>query len=284
MSAARAETSLSVEDLVFSIRDLVRVGPVGFTLEAGSSLGIVGETGSGKSLLCRTLVGMLGLTGGQIDSGSVRFRGVEYARADRAAWAELRRSTVGYMPQASMSGLNPVRRVGSQLLELLHGGRAERTARALELLEQVQMRDPARVMRSYPHELSGGMRQRVMLAFALTGDPAVLVADEPTTALDATVQAEVLALISRIQRERRMSLVLVSHDMRVIRRMCDEVVVMYRGRVLEQGPVERVLSRPEHPYTAALLAADPALAERKTMLGTIDEAALRHDLEGADRA
>lgn len=260
---------VKAEGLRFSIGSVVRVGPIDLTLRSGRTLGIVGETGSAKSLLCRTLVGMLEIVGGQIDGGRLEIDGRELAGADRATWAKLRRTSVGYMPQASMSGLNPVRRVGAQLRELLEGSRADRTEQARELLRQVQLHDTERVLKAYPHELSGGMRQRVMLAFSLIGDPNILVADEPTTALDATVQAEVLRVIKEVQEQRHMSVIVVSHDMRVIKRMCDDIAIMYCGRVVEQGPIEDIVARPRHPYTRALLQADPIFAERKTPLGAV---------------
>lgn len=268
-SDAAALARIHADGLRFSIGDVVRVGPIDLTLRSGRTLGIVGETGSAKSLLCRTLVGMLEIIGGQIDGGELHIDGRELAHADRATWAKMRRTSVGYMPQASMSGLNPVRRVGSQLRELLEGSRAERTAKARDLLRQVQLMDTDRVLKSYPHELSGGMRQRVMLAFSLIGNPTILVADEPTTALDATVQAEVLRLIKRVQEERNMSVIVVSHDMRVIKRMCDDIAIMYCGRVVEQGPLGEVVATPRHPYTRALLQADPIFTERKTPLGAV---------------
>lgn len=268
-TASGAQPTLRVRDLEFSLGDSVRLGPINLEAAPGTTLGVVGETGSGKSLLCRALVGMLSLTGGTIDAGSIKFQGEEYARADRRQWAHLRQRRVGYMPQASMAGLNPVRKVGGQLTEILAGSRAAKAEKARLLMQQVQMRDPDLVLRSYPHELSGGMRQRVMLAFALASDPAIVIADEPTTALDATVQNEVLRLIQQVQKERDMAMVLVSHDMRVIRRVCDQVAVMYGGRVVEMGPTTTVLSTPSHPYTKALLQADPMLAQRKTMLGAI---------------
>jgi len=266
---------LRIQELEFSIRDEVHVGPVSIALDAGSFLGVVGESGSGKSLLCRTLIGMLGSVGGQVDGGSLLYGEVDYTRATRREWTRIRREKIGYMPQASMSSLNPVRRVGSQMSELMMGSKQSKRDLSIDLLRQVQMRDPDTVLKSYPHELSGGMRQRVMLALALIGDPQILIADEPTTALDATVQAEILALIAHIQKERGMAVVLVSHDMRVVRRSCTDVMVMYRGRVMEQGAVAEVLQTPKHPYTKALLSADPALSPRKTMLGTIDEDEMR---------
>lgn len=268
-TAPEAQLSLRVRDLEFSVGDSVRLGPITLEAAPGTTLGVVGETGSGKSLLCRALVGMLSLSGGTIDAGSIEFQGEEFARADSRRWAQLRRRRVGYMPQASMAGLNPVRRVGSQLNDILVGPRTLKLDKARMLMQQVQMSDPDRVLRSYPHELSGGMRQRVMLAFALAGDPDILVADEPTTALDATVQNEVLGLIQQVQKERNMAMVIVSHDMRVIRRVCDRVAVMYGGRIVELGPTSTVLSAPSHPYTRALLQADPTLAARKTVLGAI---------------
>lgn len=265
--------ALRVDGLRFSVADVVTVGPIDLEVPTGTSLGIVGETGSGKTLLCRTLVGMLGDIGGRVLEGSLTVGGRDLTRAGRREWTEVRRGGVGFMPQASLSGLNPVRRIGAQLAEALEAqgvaGRAARRQRARALLDDVRMRDPDRVLQSYSHQLSGGMRQRVMLALALAGDPGLLVADEPTTALDATVQKEVLDLLRDVQRDRDMTLLIVSHDMRVVRRTCDAVAVMYGGRVVESGPTDRVLSRPSHPYTRALLAADPALVPRGAPLSAI---------------
>lgn len=264
---------LEAVGLRFAISDAVAAGPIDLTVEAGTTLGIVGETGSGKSLFCRTIAGMLHSIGGRLTGGTIAYAGTDFASATPAEWSRLRRTQVGYMPQASLSGLNPVRRIGSQLVEVLlitgQAGRASRIASARRLLEQVQLVDVERVMNSYPHELSGGMRQRVMLAMALAGDPQLLIADEPTTALDATVQSEVLDLIRSVQQDRNMAVIIVSHDMRVIRRACDRMAVMYGGRIIESGPVGKIIAAPAHPYTRGLLLSDPALAARKTLLGSI---------------
>jgi oligopeptide/dipeptide ABC transporter ATP-binding protein len=267
---------LEARGLEFGVGGAVAVGPVDLEVRAGRTLGIVGETGSGKTLLCRVLVGVLGSIGGSVRAGSLVVGGADVTGAGAREWAALRRGVVGFMPQASLSGLNPVRRVGAQMEEALRAqgvaSRGERRERARTLLGQVRMPDPERVLKSYSHELSGGMRQRVMLALALAGDPMILVADEPTTALDATVQTEVLDVIKDVQRARHMAVVTVSHDMRVVRRTCDAVAVMYAGRIVEHGPTARVLSEPSHPYTRALLAADPALAERGRPLNAISGA------------
>jgi oligopeptide/dipeptide ABC transporter ATP-binding protein len=264
---------LEVRGLRFSVGDSVSVGPLDLTVPVRSALGIVGETGSGKSLLCRALTGMLPSLGGRIDAGSLVFDGRDLARADGGTWRAARRGGIGFMPQASLSSLNPVRRIGAQMHETLKlqgiRDRAERRRRAHALLEQVRLKDPARVLGSYPHQLSGGMRQRVMLALAIAGDSKLVITDEPTTALDATVQSEVVELLRDVQRERQVALIAVSHDIKVIRRLCATVAVMYAGRFVEVGPTAQVLDSPHHPYTKGLLASDPALVPRGSRLGAI---------------
>jgi oligopeptide/dipeptide ABC transporter ATP-binding protein len=228
---------------------------VSFSLASGSSLGIAGETGSGKSMTCRLLTGLLGRMGGRVVEGSARLLGRDLADLSERDWQDVRGHEVALVPQNSLSALNPVRRVGSQMTEairLLDPASNPRT-RALELLEEVQMPDPAGVLRLYPHELSGGMRQRVMIALALTGHPRLLVADEPTTALDVAVQRAILDLLGEVRRQAGMALILVSHDLAVVQVVAEYVAIMYSGGVVEFGPTHSVLSHPRHPYTRALL-------------------------------
>jgi len=276
---------IAARELRFSIGETVAIGPLDLTVPAGAMVGIVGETGSGKSLMCRALTGLLPSIGGSLDGGSLRFEGEELAGADARRWASARRGRIGFMPQASLSSLNPVRRIGAQMRETLRltGSRSRGACdrRAAELLALVRLRDVPRVLRSYPHELSGGMRQRVMLALALVGEPRLLVADEPTTALDATIQAEVLQLLRQVQERSGMSVVIVSHDLRSLSSVCDTIVVMYAGRVVESGPTATVLARPSHPYTRGLLASDPALTPRGTPLRAIEGRPLPADEWGA---
>ena len=249
-----------------SIRDLdVRLGEkqilhgVSFDIARGEALALVGESGSGKSITVRTLAGLLGRIGGEVTGGTVRFDGQEMRPQEPAAWAKLLGRRIALVPQASLSSLDPVARIGTQLAEtisILDPGTAVKP-RALELLDQVRMSRRDAVLRSYPHELSGGMRQRVMIALALAGRPEFVIADEPTTALDVTVQASILQLLSDLRGETGMTLLMIAHDLAVVGMVSERVAVMRHGRILETGPTVQVLSAPSHPYTRALLAARP---------------------------
>ncbi|GAA2153323.1 ABC transporter ATP-binding protein [Kitasatospora kazusensis] len=255
---------LEVRDLHVEFAGAEAVAGVGFELAAGETLGIVGESGSGKSTTALALLRMLP-AGGRISVGSVLLDGQDLATLPEPALRAVRGRRIAMIFQDPMSSLNPVLTVGRQLDEALraHGsdGRAKRAARAVELLDLVGIPDAARRLRDHPHQFSGGQRQRVMIALALAGDPDVLVADEPTTALDPTVQQQILRLLERINRERGTALVLISHDLGVIAQTCRRVLVMHQGRVVEHGPTEEVLTRPRHTYTARLLAAVPRLDE-----------------------
>jgi peptide/nickel transport system permease protein len=244
------------------IKDHGRVLPVvdavSLALAPGEAVGIVGESGSGKSMFCRSLIGTLGRHGARVLSGSIVFDGRDLANATEARWRQVRGREIGYVPQSSLAGLNPVLTIGTQLIEALTAtagrsvDRAEREA--LRLLDLVRIPRAAAILRAHPNELSGGMRQRVMIAAALAGRPRLLVADEPTTALDVTVQREILTLIGDIRRELGMALILVSHDLAVIGEVCDSVLVMYAGAAVEWGRVGDVARAPHHPYTRALRA------------------------------
>lgn len=226
-------------------------------VDEGDTVGVVGESGSGKTMLCRTLIGTLGRQRAWISGGSIKFEGRELVAASEATWRELRGRRISYIPQASMIGLNPVLTVGEQLRDVLRARGSipanQAEEHALALLEDVRMSDPQRVMSLRPNELSGGMRQRVMIAAALCENPHLLIADEPTTALDVTVQREILDLILSLQRQRRMSLILVSHDLAVIEDVCRSVTVMYAGATVEVGELAAVVARPRHPYTRGLM-------------------------------
>jgi oligopeptide/dipeptide ABC transporter ATP-binding protein len=250
--------ALEVRDLALSVGDRHRrwrvVDGVSFAVEAGRSLGIVGESGSGKSL---TLRGVMALTPAtvRIDSGTVVLAGEElpmHGRRIRAA----RRGRIAMIFQDPLSALDPVHPAGAQVAEIARrvGGNSRRAAwtRAVELLELVGIREASRRARDYPHQLSGGMRQRVMIAMALASEPAVLLCDEPTTALDVTVQAQVLDLLDSLRRDLQLALVFVSHDLAVVRSICEEVAVMYAGRFVETGPTAALLEHPRHPYTLGL--------------------------------
>jgi ABC-type glutathione transport system ATPase component len=236
---------------------------VSLRIDAGSTLGLVGESGSGKSSLARTLIGSLFLHGGRA-TGRIRFDDVDVLTASARDRRALQGRRIGYVPQNSLGALNPVVRVGAQIAECfrIHEGLGRRAAgeRAVELLDRVGIAEPARRARDYPHQLSGGMRQRVTIAIAIALDPDLLVADEPTTALDATIQAQMVELLDDLQRERGMAILLISHDLGVIAELADNVTVLRAGRVVEQAGAEAFFAGPTHPYSAALLAATPRLA------------------------
>ncbi len=236
------------------------VDEVSLSISEGRSLGLVGESGCGKTLLALSLVRLLP-PAAEIVAGSVRLDGVEVRSLPESELRGLRGRRVGMVFQDTASSFNPVLEVGEQLGEALraHGvarGR-EVQARVLEALGSVGLPDPARCAASFPHQLSGGMRQRAMIALALCCGAQLLVADEPTTALDATVQLQLLGLLAQLRAERRLGLLVISHDLGVVSRLCDEVSVMYAGRVVESGPTAEVLRAPRHPYTAALCRAVP---------------------------
>jgi len=236
-----------------------------FSLDEGESLGVVGESGSGKTM---TSLALMGLTPeNAFVSGSIRFEGRELVRLDEEEMRALRGDRMAMIFQEPMTALNPLHRVGAQVAEplILHRGmtKAAASARAVELLEHVRLADPARAARAYPFALSGGERQRAMIAMAIGCSPRLVIADEPTTALDVTVQARILDLIDGLRAESKMALVLVSHDLAVIAGHCDRVIVMYAGAIMESGPVEAVLTKPRNPYTRALLDARPRSGARR---------------------
>ena len=232
------------------------VQDVSLQVSRGEVLGLVGESGSGKSQTAFSILGLLP-EGGQIVGGHVFFDGVDLATASKGDIARLRGRRIGYIPQEPMSNLDPCFTLGFQLVEpmrrILGLNRADAKARALALLERVGINDPARTFDAYPHEVSGGMAQRVLIAGAVSCDPELLIADEPTTALDVTVQAEVLDLLRDLQQERQMGLILVTHNFGVVADICDRVAVMQTGRIVEQAPAAQLFENPEHDYTRMLL-------------------------------
>ncbi len=245
---------------------------IGFTLDAGGTLGLIGESGCGKSLTALALMGLLP-EGAQV-SGQIRFDGIELTRLDDAAMCKLRGRQLSMVFQEPMTALNPLHPVGRQIAEplRLHRGLSAAAARAeaLRLLERVRLPQAAERLDAYPHQLSGGQRQRVVIAIALACGPALLIADEPTTALDVTLQAEVLDLIDELVREDGMALLLISHDLDVMADRVQRLLVMYAGTVVESGPTAEVFRHPAHPYTRGLQAARPRLgAARGSRLATI---------------
>ncbi len=256
-------TLLAVESLSVRIPatrgELRVVEQVSFSLEQGRTLAVVGESGSGKSMLCRAILGIL--PAGAARGGEVLFAGTRLSELGRRELDTVRGREIGVVLQNPLSSLNPTMKIGRQIAEpmLRHLGMsgAEAAARSLELLAAVGIPCPAEKATSYPHQLSGGMRQRVAIAMALACDPKLLIADEPTTALDVTVQAEVLNLLARLQRERNMAMILVTHDLGVVAGMAHDTLVMYAGRIVEQAPTRELFARMRMPYTRGLFDAIP---------------------------
>ncbi|GAA5481563.1 ABC transporter ATP-binding protein [Haloferula sargassicola] len=273
-----SETVLEVQGLITAFdteRGLIRaVDQVGFSVEKGRTLGIVGESGCGKSVTAMSIVRLLPQPAGRILGGRVMFQGRDLTKISPKELRKVRGGEIGVVFQEPMTALNPVHRIGRQLVEALrlHKKISQRKAwaEAIELLRLVRIPAPEMRMGDYPHQLSGGMRQRVVIAMALSCRPDLLIADEPTTALDVTVQAQILDLIKRLQQEMGMALILITHDLGVIAENCDDVVVMYAGRVVERAPVKELFANPLHAYTKGLLASIPRLeTPPKTVLPTI---------------
>ena len=269
---------LEVDKLIVSFeteRGLLRaVDQVSFTVPRGKTVGIVGESGCGKSVTAMSIVRLLPQPAGKILGGTVVFDGHDLSHASEREMRRIRGGEIGVIFQEPMTALNPVHRIGRQVSEVfrLHTKMSKREAweASIEMLQHVRIPAPEKRMMDYPHQLSGGMRQRVVIAMALACKPSLLIADEPTTALDVTVQAQILDLLGRFQSERNMSTILITHDLGVIAETCDEVVVMYAGRVVEKAPAKELFSRPLHAYTQGLLASIPTLeTPSKSILTTI---------------
>jgi oligopeptide/dipeptide ABC transporter ATP-binding protein len=272
-----------MSDLLLDVRDLRVEFPLAggvlravdgasFSLRQGEAVGLVGESGSGKTMALRALVGLLPRSA-RLAGGQILFEGADLASAGRDQLQEIRGRSISMIFQEPMTALNPVMRVGDQIgegpLVRLGYGRGRARARALELMRVVGIPDPERRARAFPHELSGGMRQRVMIAIALSEDPKVVLCDEPTTALDVTIQDQILKLLQSLREELGVSLVFVSHDLAVIAQTCQRVAVMYAGQVVETGPVELVFREPRHPYTLGLLRSVPNFDAARAALAAI---------------
>jgi len=253
---------------------LTAVDGVSFTVPAGKTVGIVGESGCGKSVTAMSIIQLLPQPAGVITGGEVIFKGKNLIGVDDDTLYNIRGNEIGVIFQEPMTALNPVHRIGKQLSEslILHKGLSKKAAWAesIKLLDMVGIPSPEMRVSEYPHQLSGGMRQRVVIAIALACKPDLIIADEPTTALDVTVQAQILDLLKVLQKENGSSVILITHDLGVIAETCDEVVVMYAGRVVEQAPVNNIFQNPQHDYTKGLLASIPKLeTPRKSVLNTI---------------
>ena len=272
-------TVLDVRDLktVFRTRggEVHAVNDVSFSLRAGELLGVVGESGSGKSVTMMSLLGLLPSPPAEIRGGQVHFGGKDLLKVSPEDLRKVRGGQIGFVFQDPMTSLNPVFTVGMQLAEPLrkHMGMNKRQAaeRAKELLELVGIPDAKRRLDDYPHQFSGGMRQRVMIAIALACDPKVLIADEPTTALDVTIQAQILELMLELRQKLGMAVIWITHDLGVIAGIADRVMVMYGGQVVEHAPVHELFSNPQHPYTRALLKTIPSISGERAKRLTIIE-------------
>ena len=271
------EPILEVRDLRTEIRDGARsvlaVDGVSFDVREGEIVSVVGESGSGKTLTARSIIGLLP-PGGKITSGSVRLAGRELVGLPERSLCQVRGNEIGMIFQDPMTSLNPTKRIGDQVAETLrlHWGWDKRRSRerAVEMLKIVEVPSAEERYDAYPHQLSGGMRQRVMIAGALACEPKILIADEPTTALDVTVQAQILSVLDNLRHRLAIGIVLITHDFGVVARLADRVEVMYAARIVEEGPVEDILERRRHPYTDALLRTVPNLhGERAFRLAVI---------------
>ncbi len=274
-----AEPLLRVEDLVTAFDtesgQVRAVDGVGFTVQPGRTLGIVGESGCGKTVTALSIIQLLPHPTASILGGRILFEGKDLATASLEELHEIRGNRIGMIFQEPMTALNPVHRIGRQIMETLRLHRTmseqEMLAATIAMLEKVGIPSPEIRLSDYPHQLSGGMRQRVMIAMALICNPSLVIADEPTTALDVTIQAQILDLLQHMQDELGTSIIMITHDLGVIAETCDDVVVMYAGRVAEQGTVEEVFNSPRHPYTQGLLRSIPRLSTpRKSRLQTIE--------------
>ena len=254
--------------------DFFAVDGVSFAVEAGKTLGVVGESGCGKSVTSLSIMGLVPSPPGRIASGSIRFKGRELVGAPAQTMRDLRGNGIAMIFQEPMSSLNPVFTIGEQIVEglLRHRkiSRAQATERAIKMLRKVRIPAPEQRFHEHPHKLSGGMRQRAMIAMALACEPRLLIADEPTTALDVTIQAQILELMRTLQRETGTAIVLITHDLGVVAEVADDVVVMYAGRVVEQAPVQALFEAPQHPYTIGLLGSIPRLDAQRSRLASIE--------------
>ena len=268
------------DDPLLDVRDLVTrfategaefraVDGVSFSVRAGATVGVVGESGSGKSVTALSILRLVRDPPGRIVGGQVRFRGRDLLTLPEREMQKVRGAEISMIFQEPMTSLNPVMTTGAQVAEplVIHRGMAKKAAlaEAASLYQLVGIADPERRVHDYPHQMSGGMRQRVMIAMALACRPALVIADEPTTALDVTIQAQILELLARLRRELGMALLLITHDLGVVAESCDDVIVMYAGQVVEHAPAKALFARPRHPYTAGLLRSRQPTADSRQL-------------------
>jgi peptide/nickel transport system ATP-binding protein len=274
----REEAVLSVENLqtaFFTEKETIRaVDGISFDIQPGETVGVVGESGSGKSVTARSIMGLIDSPGRVLDGSSIRFHGEELTGKSEEAYREIRGSGIAMVFQDPLTSLNPVYTVGNQIKEAIRKNRdledRNATEVAIDLLEAVSIPDARRRMTEYPHQFSGGMRQRAVIAMALACDPDLLICDEPTTALDVTIQAQILELLNQLQEERGLSIMFITHDMGVIAEIADRVNVMYAGEIVESGPVDDLYKNPKHPYTQGLLESIPGRHAGEERLRTIE--------------
>lgn len=260
---------LTVKNLQVTFRTedgIVRaVNGLSFGLEAGETLGIVGESGSGKSVTALSIMRLISMPPGRIEAGSIEFNGQDLLQLGEAQMRGIRGNKISMIFQDPMTSLNPVLTVGDQIAEAImlhqHRNKRDAMARALDMLKVVRIPEAENRINNYPHQFSGGMRQRVMIAMALACDPQLLIADEPTTALDVTIQAQILDLMNDLQQRLNSAIILITHDLGVVAEVCERVLVMYAGNLVEYGTVDQIFREPKHPYTLGLLQSLPRLDE-----------------------
>lgn len=274
-----AETILEIKNLQTAFysegRELIAVDDVSYSVKAGQTVGVVGESGCGKSVTALSIMRLVPDPPGKIIGGEVLFKGENLLQKPMSEMRRIRGNEISMIFQEPMTSLNPVFTIGDQIMEsiILHQGlsKSEAKTKAIEMLRLVGIPAPEQRVDEYPHQLSGGMRQRVMIAIALSCNPSLLIADEPTTALDVTIQAQILDLISGLQKKLGMAMIMITHDLGVVAEVCDYVVVMYAGKVVEQGSVQDIFAKPSHPYTKGLLNSLPSYGgqAKKGRLATI---------------
>ena len=271
------EPILKINDLKVSFQSGKKLIPavdgISFELKEGEILGIVGESGSGKSVTSLAAMGLIPSPPGKIETGEIIFNGNDLSRFSEKEWRKIRGNQISMIFQEPMTSLNPLFTIGNQLMEAirLHTDLSKREAkvRSIDLLRLVGIPRAEGILKEHPHQLSGGMRQRVMIAMAMACNPKVLIADEPTTALDVTIQAQILALMKDLNKKTNTSIIFITHDLGVIAEICERVIVMYSGQIVEQGDVRTILKDPQHPYTKGLLKSVPDLRKKKEILYSI---------------